>query len=214
MRKSYYHQLPLAPLGPDAIRELLVDLLGTDPSTDGLAEAIHARTAGQSLLHRGSGPVAHRVRQARRHARATIGWSRRSTSSRCRAPCSALLAARIDRLPEREKHVLQTAAVIGQEFRRADSGGRRRRTDARSCARRCRALKGAEFIYEQSLYPVAEYALQAPADAGGGARLAAAGAAAPHARGRRARHRGGARRQARRAGRPARPSLGRGGSER
>ena len=28
----------------------------------------------------------------------------------------ALLAARIDRLAEREKHVLQTAAVIGKEF--------------------------------------------------------------------------------------------------
>src|SRR5262249_10233326 len=28
MSKSYYHQLPLAPLGPDAIRELLDALLG------------------------------------------------------------------------------------------------------------------------------------------------------------------------------------------
>jgi predicted ATPase len=45
MQKSYYHQIPLAPLDPDAIRELLDDLLGADPSTAGLAEAIHTRTA-------------------------------------------------------------------------------------------------------------------------------------------------------------------------
>ena len=32
MQKSYYRQLPLTPLGPDAIRELLSDLLGDDPS--------------------------------------------------------------------------------------------------------------------------------------------------------------------------------------
>src|SRR5262249_13232643 len=40
----YYRQLPLAPLGPEALRKLLEDLLGSDPSTRGLAEAIHART--------------------------------------------------------------------------------------------------------------------------------------------------------------------------
>ena len=32
MRHSFYHQVPLVPLGPDAIGELLADLLGDDPS--------------------------------------------------------------------------------------------------------------------------------------------------------------------------------------
>jgi adenylate cyclase len=32
------------------------------------------------------------------------------------ATVQAVLAARIDRLPEREKQILQTAAVIGKEF--------------------------------------------------------------------------------------------------
>jgi len=31
MQKSYYQQLPLLPLGPEAITELLRDVLGTDP---------------------------------------------------------------------------------------------------------------------------------------------------------------------------------------
>src|SRR5262249_42141678 len=37
MQKSYYRQLPLLPLGREAISELLEDLLGQDPSLAGLA---------------------------------------------------------------------------------------------------------------------------------------------------------------------------------
>src|SRR5204862_1305663 len=46
MRKSYYQQIPLLPLGPDAMEEMLGDLLGADPSLDGLAELIQERTGG------------------------------------------------------------------------------------------------------------------------------------------------------------------------
>ena len=38
MQRSYYQQLPLLPLGPEAISELLRDLLGTDPSLAGLGD--------------------------------------------------------------------------------------------------------------------------------------------------------------------------------
>ena len=41
MQKSYYRQIPLAPLGSDAIRALLADLLGNDPSTLGLQSPQH-----------------------------------------------------------------------------------------------------------------------------------------------------------------------------
>ena len=50
MQKSYYQQLPLAPLGPEAIRELLGDLLGGDPSISGLADKIHERTRGNPFF--------------------------------------------------------------------------------------------------------------------------------------------------------------------
>src|ERR1700687_3972104 len=65
MQKSYSRQLPLAPLGPEAIRKLLEALLGSDPSTRGLAEAVHTRTGGnpfftaegvQTLLESGNLP--------------------------------------------------------------------------------------------------------------------------------------------------------------
>ena len=160
MQKSWYHQLPLLPLGPDAIRELLADLLGNDRSLAGLAEAIHARTAGnpffteevvQSLVEGG-------------HLAGTKGSYRLVTPvERLDVPTRVqpLLAARIDRLQEREKRVLQTAAVIGVEFPEpilaAVSELPKSELDEA-----LRALKAGEFIYEQAIYPVAEYAFKHP----------------------------------------------------
>ena len=62
MRKPYYQQLPLLPLGPEAIAEMLADLLGADPSVRKLPAYVHGRTGGnpffieevvQSLLEAG-----------------------------------------------------------------------------------------------------------------------------------------------------------------
>jgi class 3 adenylate cyclase len=49
-QKSYYQQLPLLPLGPEAIAELLASLLGTDPSLAGLVELIRERTGGNPFF--------------------------------------------------------------------------------------------------------------------------------------------------------------------
>src|SRR5262249_38393296 len=46
MQKSYYQQLPLLPLGPEGIADLLRDLLGGDPSLAGLGDRIRERTGG------------------------------------------------------------------------------------------------------------------------------------------------------------------------
>ncbi len=160
MQKSYYRQLPLAPLGPDAIRELLDDLLGTDRSTRGLAGEIHARTGGnpffteevvQALIESG-------------HLEGSRGQYRLMTPvDRIEVPVSvqAVLASRIDRLEERDKHLLQTAAVIGKEFAEPILRAAAELPDTELRASLA-VLKGAEFIYEQSLYPVAEYAFKHP----------------------------------------------------
>ena len=50
MQKSYYQQLPLLPLGPEAIAELLRDLLGGDPSLGSLGERIRERTGGNPFF--------------------------------------------------------------------------------------------------------------------------------------------------------------------
>src|SRR4051812_27003804 len=50
MSRSYYRQIPLTPLGPEAVQALLRDLLGADPSVDGLEEDIGERTAGNPFF--------------------------------------------------------------------------------------------------------------------------------------------------------------------
>jgi adenylate cyclase len=158
MQKSYYRQLPLAPLGPEAIRELLDGLLGSDASVEGLAETIHVRTGGnpffteeivQSLIESG-------------HLEGMRGRYRLVTPvERLEIPATvtSLLLARIDRLPEREKHVLQAAAVIGPEFDEPilEPVVELPKPDLGSALE---ALKASELVYEQSLYPVAEYAFK------------------------------------------------------
>ncbi|HVO24683.1 MAG TPA: adenylate/guanylate cyclase domain-containing protein [Candidatus Margulisiibacteriota bacterium] len=160
MRLSYYHQIPLAPLGPEAIAELLDDWLGKDPSIAGLAQAIHRRTGGnpffaeeviQSLIEKGQ------VQGERGNYRLVARIDQLDVPR----TVQALLAARIDRLAEREKQVLQTAAVIGKEFHGSilEAVGELPRADLDEALRQ---LKQSEFVYEKSLYPIAEYAFKHP----------------------------------------------------
>jgi len=116
MQRSYYQQLPLHPLGLEAVDELLRELLGTDPSLAALCEMVRARTGGnpfyveevvqalldQGVLVRDDGGPPRLVRPV--------------TETEIPATVHDLLAARIDRLGEREKLIPQTAAVIGREF--------------------------------------------------------------------------------------------------
>jgi class 3 adenylate cyclase/tetratricopeptide (TPR) repeat protein len=160
MQKSYYLQLPLLPLGPEASSELVRELLGSDPSVAGLAERIRERTAGNPFF-------AEEMVQALAEA-GSLDGSR--GAYRLRAPLETLvlpasvqvvLGARIDRLPECEKHVLQTAAVIGKEFgepvlRRVEG------LPETELAAALRALADAELVYETALYPEAEYTFKHP----------------------------------------------------
>jgi predicted ATPase len=68
----------------------------------------------------------------------------------------AVLAARVDRLEEREKQVLQTAAVIGRLFTEPILH-RVVELPEKDLARALDKLAAAEFIFEQALYPQAEY---------------------------------------------------------
>jgi class 3 adenylate cyclase len=164
--KSYYRQIPLAPLGTEAVRELLDDLLGADASIAGLAKAIYERTGGnpffteevvQSLIESG----------ALQGKRGSYRLVRPVEHLHVPPTVQALLAARIDRLGEREKQVLQTAAVIGKDFaepilRRVVGETVRSALAEADLQAALRKLKDAEFIYEHALYPVAEYAFKHP----------------------------------------------------
>jgi adenylate cyclase len=73
----------------------------------------------------------------------------------------AVLSARIDRLPDREKQVLQKAAVIGKEFRETILAAVAK-LPAADLGDSLAALCNGEFIHQQSLYPIAEYAFAHP----------------------------------------------------
>jgi len=160
MQRSWYQQLPLAPLGAAAIDELLGELLGRDASLGDLATRIKGRTAGNPffieemvLALAESGPL-EGVRGAYRLAGPLDALVLPAT-------VEAVLAARIDRLGEREKQVLQAASVLGKEF--GEPILRRVLPLAESdLASSLRALVSAELVYEQALYPVAEYAFKHP----------------------------------------------------
>jgi class 3 adenylate cyclase/tetratricopeptide (TPR) repeat protein len=160
MSKSYYRQIALAPLGPAETEEMLAGLLGSHPSLTELPEMIRERTGGnpffmeevvQSLVERGNLeglPGAYElVRPVERGA--------------VPASVQAVLAARIDRLAEREKAVLQSGAVIGKEFSEPVLA-RVAELDSDALEDALRELVAGEFLYEQELYPEAVYAFKHP----------------------------------------------------
>jgi class 3 adenylate cyclase/tetratricopeptide (TPR) repeat protein len=160
MQRSNYQQLPLLPLSDAASAELLRDLLGTDTSLAWLGNHVRARTGGnpffieeavQSLVESG---VLDGVRGAYRLTRAVHEVAIPAT-------VQAVLAARIDRLGEREKVVLETAAVIGKDFAEPILE-RVVELPEPELAAALRALVSAEFLYERALHPEAEYAFKHP----------------------------------------------------
>jgi class 3 adenylate cyclase/tetratricopeptide (TPR) repeat protein len=160
MRKSYYRQISLAPLGAAAIKALLAELLGEHPSLNGLPDLIQERTAGNPFF------IEEVVRALAESGniegkRGAYRLVRPVDDTGVPPTVNTILAARIDRLAEREKSLLQTAAVVGREFSepvlaRAASLGDGELEPA------LRALIAAEFLYEQELYPEALYAFKHP----------------------------------------------------
>jgi adenylate cyclase len=160
MSRSYYRQIALAPLGAGATEEMLKELLGSDPSVDELAELIRERTKGNPFFIEElvQALIEARSLEGERGAYRLIGAVQEAAVP---ASVQAVLAARIDRLPRREKAVLQAAAVIGKEFpqsvlERVVAVEFQELEDALRC------LIAGEFVYEQELYPEALYVFKHP----------------------------------------------------
>ena len=155
-----YHEIALEPLGPANTAELLRDLAGEDPSLDGLAELIHARTAGNPFF------IEEIVREL---AEAGYLEGRRGAYSLARpvddigvpASVQTILAARIDRLGPEAKLLLQEASVAGKEVSERElaliSG-----CEAEECEALLRELIGAGFLFEAEAYPERVLAFRHP----------------------------------------------------
>lgn len=160
MRKSYYRQISLAPLGAEAIKALLAELLGEHPSLNGLPDLIQERTAGNPFF------IEEVVRALVESGnldgkRGDYRLVRPVDDAAVPPTVNTILAARIDRLSEREKSLLQSASVIGREFSEPVLARAAALSDG-ELEPALRALIAAEFLYEQELYPEAVYAFKHP----------------------------------------------------
>jgi class 3 adenylate cyclase/tetratricopeptide (TPR) repeat protein len=153
--KTYYTQLRLDPLPPVSADELLLGMLGDDPSLVSLKRLLIARTEGnpffleesvRTLVETGvlvGEPGSYRL-------------AKPLDSLQVPATVQAVLAARIDRLPSEEKRLLQTAAVIGTDVFLPLLQAIAELPEA-ALHRGLAHLQAAEFLYETRLFPDHEY---------------------------------------------------------
>jgi adenylate cyclase len=160
VRRSWYRQLPLSPLGATVVSGLLGELLGPDPSLDGLAELIAARTEGNPFF----------LEEVVRHLAETGvlvgdpgGYRLAGEVIQLALPetVQSVLAARIDRLGREAKDVIAAAAVIGRKFDR-DLLERVAQIPSAGLDPLIERLVEAELIAQTEIYPVAVYAFRHP----------------------------------------------------
>jgi class 3 adenylate cyclase/tetratricopeptide (TPR) repeat protein len=160
MQAPHYRGVALKPLGAEDTDEMLHELVGDDPSLADLAAKIADRTAGnpffieevvRTLVESGS-LEGQKGRYRIAHAVDAVAIP---------ATVEAVLAARIDRLDEDQKDILQTASVIGREFPESVLA-KLLDADETRLAKVLQDLVESEFLYEAALYPEAEFAFRHP----------------------------------------------------
>jgi class 3 adenylate cyclase/tetratricopeptide (TPR) repeat protein len=153
--KTCYTQLRLDPLPEASAEELLQALLGEDVSLEPLTQLLIARTQGNPFFLEESihTLVETEVLVGERGA---YHLAQPLDTLQVPATVQALLAARIDRLPPEDKHLLQTAAVIGTEVPWPLLQAITDTPDA-ALYRSLAHLQAAEFLYETNVFPERAY---------------------------------------------------------
>jgi class 3 adenylate cyclase/tetratricopeptide (TPR) repeat protein len=153
--KTYYTQLRLDPLPPVSADAFLHALLGDDPSLAALKQLLIARTSGNPLFLEESVRTLVETGVLVGEPGAQ-GLVQALPTIQVPATVHTVLAARMDRLSPEEKHLLQTAAVIGTEvplpLLQAIA-----ELDEAAVHRGLTHLQAAEFLYETRLFPEQAY---------------------------------------------------------
>jgi class 3 adenylate cyclase/tetratricopeptide (TPR) repeat protein len=115
MQRSHYRQISLAPLENRETGQLLSDLLGDDPSLALLSRNIAERAQGNPFFLE---ELVHSLVERGDFEGERGAYRLKGGIDMIPLPVNvqAVLSARIDRLPESSRLVLQTAAVIGREI--------------------------------------------------------------------------------------------------
>jgi len=160
LRRSHVEQLALAQLGEDAIAELVRDLVGVDPSVADLPSRIYARTGGNAFF---TEEVVQALVESGQLEGERGAYQLVTPVERIEVPdrVQAVLAARIDRLAERENQVLQAAAVIGRNFDAELLAAVAPLPEA-ELSEALETLDEAEMLRATALYPVAQYTFKHP----------------------------------------------------
>jgi predicted ATPase len=141
MEKSYATQVTLARLDPEDSRQVVQAVLHPAPCPEPLLQGIVTKAAGNPLFLE------------------ELAWAVQEQGSlplEVPAMVQAVLAARIDRLPETARSLLQTAAVIGPEGPLALLQAATELPEA-TLERGLLRLRAAEFLYEAHLGPAPTY---------------------------------------------------------
>ncbi len=156
----YSEEIRLQPLGEEAIAQLAREQLGSSTCTADLSQRIRKQAAGNPFF------VEEAVRSLVEsgHLEGQRGqYVLKKPVDELGIPptVEAILAARIDRLSEDQKEVLQTAAVVGQEFAQE--------TLAAVCDLPAQAITGAlsvlqegNYLFEVQLEPTREFGFTHP----------------------------------------------------
>jgi class 3 adenylate cyclase/tetratricopeptide (TPR) repeat protein len=153
--KTYYTRLRLDPLPAETAEEFLRALLGDVPELQPVKRLLVERTEGNPFFLEESIRTLVET-QVLVGERGAYYLAKPFSSIRVPARVQAILAARIDRLPPQEKHLLQCAAVIGKEVAlpllQAIAA-----LPENDLHLGLAHLQAAEFLYESSLFPELEY---------------------------------------------------------
>jgi predicted ATPase len=151
---SYYQRLGLSQLTLKSSTELVEALLGEGSVNEDLRNLILGKAGGNPLFVE---ELTHNLLDTGAISRSDDSFVFTKKISEIKVPDSlqAVIAARIDRLEESLKHVLQVASVIGREF--AFKVLRVILKMKEELRQHLANLQGLEFIYEKTLFPELEY---------------------------------------------------------
>jgi tetratricopeptide (TPR) repeat protein len=153
--KTFYTQLRLDPLPPESAEALLKALLGDDSSLEPLKKLLIERTEGNPFFLEESVRTLVET-QVLAGEPGTYCLAQDLPAIQVPPTVQAVLAARIDRLPQDEKSLLQTASVIGNEvpFTLLQAIAEIPDEALHPCLTQ---LQAAEFLYETNLFPERVY---------------------------------------------------------
>jgi tetratricopeptide (TPR) repeat protein len=152
--KTYYTQLRLDPLGQRSADEMLSILLGEGPELAPLRRLIIEKTQGNPLFMEET--VQALVEDGSLERNGTARLVRSIEQLKIPPTVQGILAARIDNLPPEEKELLQTLAVIGNEFQLSLAREVTGKTGD-ELNRMLADLQLREFLYEQPAMGDVEY---------------------------------------------------------